>query len=80
MIETCEKPSPDLYGLEGRIFKDRFMESNNTDKEALEKAIESYRKGFQQSSSDYLGVNLATLLVINGADSSNNELATVCKF
>ncbi|VDL63008.1 unnamed protein product [Hymenolepis diminuta] len=51
---------------------------NGKDRESLEKAIESYRKGFQESSSDYLGINLATLLVIGGADRSNKELATVC--
>ncbi|KAM3171249.1 hypothetical protein ACTXT7_016995, partial [Hymenolepis weldensis] len=77
VIETCKQPFPDLYGLEGRIYKDRFVESNCTDRESLEKAIESYRKGFQESSSDYLGINLATLLVIGGADRSNKELATV---
>ncbi|VDM35686.1 unnamed protein product [Hydatigera taeniaeformis] len=79
VIENCKQPFPDLYGLEGRIYKDRFVESNCTDRESLEKAIESYRKGFQESSSEYLGINLATLLVIGGADRSNKELATVCK-
>ncbi|KAM7543028.1 hypothetical protein Aperf_G00000014692 [Anoplocephala perfoliata] len=77
VIKTCKNPFPDLYGLEGRIYKDRFVESNCTDRESLDKAIESYRKGFQESSSDYLGINLATLLVIAGADRSNKELATV---
>ncbi|VDN96351.1 unnamed protein product [Rodentolepis nana] len=77
VIETCKQPFPDLYGLEGRIYKDRFVESNCTDRESLEKAIKSYRKGFQESSSDYLGINLATLLVIGGADRSNKELATI---
>nr|CDS19393.1 mitogen activated protein kinase kinase kinase [Echinococcus granulosus] len=78
VIENCKQPFPDLYGLEGRIYKDRFVESNCTDRESLEKATESYRKGFQESSSEYLGINLATLLVIGGADRSNKELATVC--
>nr|VZI31540.1 unnamed protein product [Spirometra erinaceieuropaei] len=79
VLRTCEIPSPDMYGLVGRIHKDRFIESGCTDKEALKLAIDGYRRGFERHNNEYLGVNLATLLVIDGADmSSGQELQFVC--
>ncbi|VDK41584.1 unnamed protein product [Dibothriocephalus latus] len=69
-----------MYGLVGRIHKDRFIESDYTDKEALKLAIDGYRRGFERHHNEYLGVNLATLLVIDGADmSSGQELQCVCE-
>ena len=78
-MQTCKEAPPELYGLEGRIFKDRFVESECVDGESLEEAIASYRRGYQLWSSDYLGINMATLLVMAGADRSNKELRTISK-
>ncbi|KAF7253073.1 hypothetical protein EG68_07570 [Paragonimus skrjabini miyazakii] len=79
LLKTSKNPSADMYGLLGRIHKDRFLESQYKDEEALQLAIESYRNGFKSVPNEYLGVNLATLLVCSGQDlSSSLELRTVC--
>ncbi|KAF8570954.1 hypothetical protein P879_03124 [Paragonimus westermani] len=79
LLKTSKNPSADMYGLLGRIHKDRFLESQYKDEEALQLAIESYRSGFKSVPNEYLGVNLATLLVCSGQDlSSSLELRTVC--
>ncbi|KAA0201167.1 Mitogen-activated protein kinase kinase kinase 15 [Fasciolopsis buskii] len=79
LLSTCEKPSADMYGLLGRIHKDRFVESKFTDQEALKAAIESYRNGFQADPNEYMGVNLANLLVCTGQElNTSQELNRIC--
>lgn len=69
-----------MYGLLGRIYKEKVQQSNNTNKEAMKLAIESYRTGFNEHQSTYLGVNLATLLLIDGQTMSSLDYQNVCKF
>lgn len=65
-LEKKENEIPDYLGLCGRIYKDKYLNSDCKDTESLKKAIEWYRKGFDAQQSVYNGINLATLLTADG--------------
>ncbi|CAD5205538.1 unnamed protein product [Bursaphelenchus okinawaensis] len=72
MEKYKENVSPDVICLAGRVYKDRFISSNYEDKEALEKAIEWYRKAFNVSPLEYSGINLTTMLRARGEQFEHN--------
>uniref|UniRef100_A0A6G1SA56 Mitogen-activated protein kinase kinase kinase 15 n=1 Tax=Aceria tosichella TaxID=561515 RepID=A0A6G1SA56_9ACAR len=77
-LATKEHQIPDSICLCGRIFKDRFIESDYEDRDSLKNAINWYRKGFKISPNEYAAINLATLLYIAGHDfNSSDELKHV---
>ncbi|KAI6239936.1 Mitogen-activated protein kinase kinase kinase [Aphelenchoides fujianensis] len=65
--------SPDVICLAGRVYKDKFIHSNYEDREALDQAIEWYRKAFNISPLEYSGINLTTLLRARGEQFEHNE-------
>ena len=47
--KTESELSNDMTCLFGRIYKDKFTESNCTDEDALQRAIKWYRQGFEDN-------------------------------
>ena len=74
-----EGESPETCGLLGRIYKDLYNEARAAGQKAraaghLQKAIEHYRRGFEADTRDYYpGINLATLLTMEGSEESIEE-------
>lgn len=86
-VETLERvikragPSSETYGLLGRVHKDRWRRALDAGQDSqaagfLERAIETYRAGFEHDWRDaYPGINLVTLLRIR--NSEDPQLAAV---
>ena len=68
IVKQLESQVPDMLGMLGRIYKDKFTSVGCTDMNALDQAIIWYRKGFEVQPNEYAGVNLATLMVVRGED------------
>src|SRR6185436_10998888 len=68
------------FGILGRIYKDRYDQAKERgdSEEAtrhLDKAIETYRNGFDKNPRDYYpGINVVNLLVQRGGDAARAEL------
>lgn len=77
-IEREKGPSSETLGLLGRIHKDQWQDADDADDPAapghLANAIDAYRRGYLADHRDaYPGVNLLTLLEIEGSPASLDE-------
>ena len=62
---AAQGPDSETFGLLGRVFKDQWFESK--DPALLDRAIESYMKGFETNRKDaYPAINAVTLLELKG--------------
>jgi tetratricopeptide (TPR) repeat protein len=79
-------PSSETYGILGRVYKDKYdlaiKEKNQLKANGfLDKAIETYEKGFEADWRDaYPGINLLTLLEIKGNREKIGQLAPVVAY
>ena len=89
VLETVIKqngPSSETYGILGRVYKDKYEEAIKEKNEAaskgyLDKAIETYIKGFEADWRDaYPGINALTLLAISGENEKIKMLAPVVEY
>jgi hypothetical protein len=87
-VEAQQGANPETCGLIGRIYKDFWDETRQTDPPAarahLRRAIEAYLRGYQADISDaFPGINAVTLLDISGDAASKrkrDELVPVVRF
>lgn len=79
-------PGSETYGILGRVYKDLFhkaLEENNELKANgyLDKALETYQKGFEADWRDaYPGINAVTLLGLKGDTAAISKLAPVVEY
>ena len=73
-------PSSETYGILGRVYKDLFDKATDDKNELLaesylDKAAETYRKGFEADWRDaYPGINAVTLLELKGDEKSKEQI------
>ena len=78
-------PSSETYALLGRVYKDLFDNADDTNEflgeSYLDKAIETYLKGFEADWRDaYPGINAVTLLELKGDRDKIKKLAPVVEY
>lgn len=71
-LERQENVAPDLLALAGRIYKDRFVESNYEDLESRDAAISWFRRAFEAQPNEMRGIHLAILLIASGHQFQNS--------
>jgi len=86
-ILSTRGPSSETYGILGRIYKDRWESARNANDSyraaaLLDKAIETYRKGFEADWRDaYPGINAVTLMELREPpDPQREELLPVVRY